>query len=603
MRMTAMQTTAAPSKAMRVVSIGRLVAPVVYGGLCLTAACSGLCPAAPAPRPRPHRLGRWSTTALHARGAGISTPGGVAAPTLPSNEYTADFSPTSASKRDWASAYVSNLPEEDYAPEIEGVVPPELKGTLFRNGPGRIERGGEAYSHIFDGDGMVTAYTIDDGKIRVKNRYVRTDEYEKEEAAGTILYRNTFGTQPKGGWTRNLFNVLQKNVANTNIIYWGGRLLTLWEAAQPYRLDPSTLNTMGLDTLDGRLQPGMPFTTGIKAVDKLAVGVVGDPLTAHPKVDEPASADLDPLDAERGRRLVSFGYRAKPDIGSLVSGKGVFASELTVYEFDEEFRTAATQVVEIDGFAFVHDFVVTQHYLIWFQNPTDFEPALYVAGEKNPAQLITYDEHRPTKVHVVPRDPTDPTRTRRVLELPPCFVFHHARGFEEVADPDGQPGREIITVDSVVLVRFPEFDTLTRPRDDDGSALKALNFSEVPINQLRRIKLDLGTGVASQTMPRPRSMEFPCCGNVRPRAPHRYVFGACAAAADTNNPFQGIVRVDCETGEEVAHFPGPRMYTNGESTYFAIVAATVVTTCPFAHPPTNRLTRRASLRGATGGKR
>ena len=79
----------------------------------------------------------------------------------------------------------------------------------------------------------------------------------------------------------------------------------------------------------------MPFTTGIKAVDKLAVGVVGDPLTAHPKVDEPASADLDPLDAERGRRLVSFGYRAKPDIGSLVSGKGVFASELTVYEFDE----------------------------------------------------------------------------------------------------------------------------------------------------------------------------------------------------------------------------------------------------------------------------
>ena len=254
MRMTAMQTTAAPSKAMRVVSIGRLVAPVVYGGLCLTAACSGLCPAAPAPRPRPHRLGRWSTTALHARGAGISTPGGVAAPTLPSNEYTADFSPTSASKRDWASAYVSNLPEEDYAPEIEGVVPPELKGTLFRNGPGRIERGGEAYSHIFDGDGMVTAYTIDDGKIRVKNRYVRTDEYEKEEAAGAILYRNTFGTQPKGGWTRNLFNVLQKNVANTNIIYWGGRLLTLWEAAQPYRLDPSTLNTMGLDTLDGRLQ-------------------------------------------------------------------------------------------------------------------------------------------------------------------------------------------------------------------------------------------------------------------------------------------------------------------------------------------------------------
>jgi len=75
--------------------------------------------------------------------------------------------------------------------------------------------------------------------------------------------------------------VLQKNVANTNVIYFGGKLLALWEAAQPYALDPRTLATIGLETLDGQLQPGMPFTTGLAQLDALT-GILGDPLTAHP---------------------------------------------------------------------------------------------------------------------------------------------------------------------------------------------------------------------------------------------------------------------------------------------------------------------------------
>ena len=51
-------------------------------------------------------------------------------------------------------------------------------------------------------------------------------------------------------------------------------------------------------------------------------------------------------------------------------------------------------------------------------------------------------------------------------------------------------------------------------------------------------------------------------GAVPPRAPHTYVYGACAAHASRNGPFQGVLRVHMVTGEEVAHFPGPRMYTN-----------------------------------------
>jgi len=37
--------------------------------------------------------------------------------------------------------------------EIEGQLPAAIDGVLFRNGPGRFERGNRRYAHPFDGDG------------------------------------------------------------------------------------------------------------------------------------------------------------------------------------------------------------------------------------------------------------------------------------------------------------------------------------------------------------------------------------------------------------------------------------------------------------------
>ena len=194
-------------------------------------------------------------------GVGVKTAAGMDAPDLPSPDFTSDFTASSARKADWAAAYANHLEEESYEiTDIEGAIPNDLHGTLFRNGPGRIERSGQMYSHIFDGDGMVHAFAIHDGRCCVRNSFVKTAEWEEEEAAGKLIHRNTFGTQPIGGWRANMGNVMQKNVANTNILYFGGKLLALWEAAQPYRLDPATLRTIALETLDGFLQPGMPFS-------------------------------------------------------------------------------------------------------------------------------------------------------------------------------------------------------------------------------------------------------------------------------------------------------------------------------------------------------
>lgn len=69
-------------------------------------------------------------------------------------------------------------------------------------------------------------------------------ELEKETKADAVLFRNAFGTAPKKrsgilsalGFP-NAFDTYLKNPANTNVVYWGNKLLALyevsWQSAYP----------------------------------------------------------------------------------------------------------------------------------------------------------------------------------------------------------------------------------------------------------------------------------------------------------------------------------------------------------------------------------
>jgi len=58
----------------------------------------------------------------------------------------------------WRKAFMSQPDEFDYdvpASDIDGQVPADLVGTLFRNRPALFERGEQNYGHYLDGDGKV----------------------------------------------------------------------------------------------------------------------------------------------------------------------------------------------------------------------------------------------------------------------------------------------------------------------------------------------------------------------------------------------------------------------------------------------------------------
>ena len=71
---------------------------------------------------------------------------------------------------------------------VAGEIPRELNGTYFRNGPNPAFAPLGRY-HWFDGDGMVHAVTLEDGRAVYRNRYVLSRGLREEQEAGRALYR------------------------------------------------------------------------------------------------------------------------------------------------------------------------------------------------------------------------------------------------------------------------------------------------------------------------------------------------------------------------------------------------------------------------------
>src|SRR5262249_16194071 len=118
-----------------------------------------------------------------------------------------------AGQQDWHRIFDTLPDEHDYlVDELEGSIPEPLAATLYRNGPAKNEAGGTPYAHLFDGDAMLSQFTIDGGRVRYRNKYVRTTHYLKERAADKPLMRG-YGQQRPGGPFTNAFRT-PANVAN-----------------------------------------------------------------------------------------------------------------------------------------------------------------------------------------------------------------------------------------------------------------------------------------------------------------------------------------------------------------------------------------------------
>eukprot|EP01126_Amoeba_proteus_P049638 TRINITY_DN5817_c0_g1_i12.p1 TRINITY_DN5817_c0_g1~~TRINITY_DN5817_c0_g1_i12.p1 ORF type:complete len:271 (-),score=33.81 TRINITY_DN5817_c0_g1_i12:79-891(-) len=253
---------------------------------------------------------------------------------------------------------------------------------------------------------MVQAITFKgDGTAHFRSNYVKTSGYVREQTEKKMLFRGMMGSNPPTGFLGSyqyvfvstmksreklILTIFQvKNPSNTNVYYWGGKLLSCWESGLPYELDPRTLETKGKATLDNVLNSSKC-------------------LAAHFRIDS------------QNNRLVTV---------SLTLSYLTKKTQLYIYEFDKDFKLDFQQVHEIPQFFYCHDLLLTENYYIIHHTPfyslTDNHMLKDIAiGKKSPGDCLFFRPDVPSGMYLIPRDPNSGVPVR-FWSGEPCHIYHH----------------------------------------------------------------------------------------------------------------------------------------------------------------------------------
>ncbi|NJM72806.1 MAG: 9-cis-epoxycarotenoid dioxygenase [Scytonema sp. RU_4_4] len=282
--------------------------------------------------------------------------------------------------------------------KVIGELPPDLSGMFVRNGPNPQWTPIGQY-HWFDGDGMLHAVRISNGRAAYRNRYVRTKGWKIENEAGKPLWSGLLEPPPKDKPHKQ-----SKNRANTALVWHAGQLLALWEGGAPHAIKLPELKTIGEHTYNDKLVSAM---------------------TAHPKVD--------PVTGE----MMFFGYGfTQPYLQyGVVSAQG---------------ELLQTEPIDIPTAVMMHDFAITEDYTIFMDLPLTFNTKSKKWVE------MKFERDKPSRFGIVPRYGNN--SNIRWFETPACYIFHTLNAYEEgdevvliacrmnsttvLGSPDSQPDPE-----------------------------------------------------------------------------------------------------------------------------------------------------------------
>lgn len=444
--------------------------------------------------------------------------------------------------------------------EIDGHVPDDIVGTLYRNGPGKFGRGNERVQHVLDADALVYSITFPKPKslsndndktspsarkFTFRSRFVETKAFMEEREADKFLFRSTFGTgptalfddRPKNGLNSDPIepSVLSKvfggaflalnvkNPANTQVIAFGGKLLALFEAGLPYALDPETLETFGEDTMGGALKPGLAVKLG-PAGSLLDIAspsfLGGDAHTAHPNV------------CSNTGNLVGWSWAQMPLKKSM---------QITITEWSPEgFTKIKSKTFELPGCELApHDTALTENYVMLKANALTMNTIPFLLGLKGPAASLAMDGRANVTSWIFPR-PTSKTQFEPFpVSVPPCFSIHFSHAYE-----DDNTGNLIIFFSG-----WPESDS----KDFLGAwGGFAPDFRKIPPTFLWRLEIDVKRRACVSLDIAPGTANV-CVEHVlvnpkfNVRKAH-YVYGVASNLIGDSTPPCGYVRMEVENG-------------------------------------------------------
>jgi carotenoid cleavage dioxygenase len=266
--------------------------------------------------------------------------------------------------------------------------------------------------------------------------------------------------------------------ANTHVVAHAGRILALEEASYPTEVTRD-LSTRGCFDFGGRLTTAM---------------------TAHPKV------------CPRTGALHFFGYDYTPPF-------------LTYHRADADGLLVQSEVIDVPGPTMIHDFAITDRYVVFMDLPVVFDLALAQAG----AMPYRWSDDYGARVGLMPHGGTN--ADVRWFEVAPCYVFHPLNAFD---DADGS-----------VVVDVARYRELWRP--GAGSTQAALH----------RWRIDPARGGVAEQELDERAVEFPRCDERRTGRAHRYGYAVRTEDRAPESASSTLIKYDLRSGATAIHDCGP----------------------------------------------
>ena len=345
---------------------------------------------------------------------------------------------------------------------VEGEIPRDIAGVYLRNTENPLFDAMTGRYHPFDGDGMIHAVRFEDGKAHYRNRFVKTSGLLAELEAGEALWAGILeppAISKRDGWGAR---TRMKDASSTDIkVHAGVALTTFYQCGDAYKLDPITLETLGVAAID---HPSFPR---------------GATISAHPKIDEATG------------ELLFFNYSTEAPYGhvGICDAKG-----------------ALTRVIPVPfpGPRLPHDLAFTPRFAILGDFPVFWDEAKLAQG----TYRARYAPELGTRFALVPRDGGDV----RWFQFEPTYVLHFSNAYEE--------GDEVVLEGYHQGVPLP-----VRQPDDTPISMFMRSLDMYAMQTKRhRWRMNPKTGAAREERCDDACSEFPTIHSGFGGKKHRYVY-------------------------------------------------------------------------------
>ncbi|GMH00628.1 hypothetical protein Nepgr_002467 [Nepenthes gracilis] len=456
----------------------------------------------------------------------------------------------------------------------DGAIPADFpSGTYYLTGPGLIADDHGSTVHPLDGHGYLRAFRIDGptGEVKFSAKYVKTEAQleERDPVNGSwkFTHRGPFSVLKGVKMVGNM--KVMKNVANTSVLSWGGRLFCLWEGGVPYEVHAGTLDTIGSFDLihdDGLIDLEELRVYG-DAWD-IAAGLVKPILFGVFKMSPKRILSHYKIDAQRNRLLI-MSCNAEDML--------LPRSHFTFYEFDSNFKLLQKSEFSISDHLMIHDWAFTNTHYILFTNRIKLDASgsmMAFCGLSPMISALTVNPSKSTTpIYLLPRFSKNDKHWRVPVEVPSqLWLLHVANAFEETDDESGNLLIQIhATICSYQWFNFHKLFGYNWKSDRlDPLLMNAREGGEELLPHLVQVSIKLdangycqkcNAGLLNNKWRRPS--DFPvintgCSGNR-----HTYVYAAASSGsrqALPHFPYDTVVKLNTLNKSVHMWYPGRRRF-------------------------------------------